>query len=280
MKKKGILILLVLMLMVVMIGCKAEGQPQDEAPQATESNEVEPTAKVGEAQPMSANETREPTQEELFEFFENAYNGGKEYLEIGLTGDDLIGMEVCNLYIIFMGNPDIKQPANIEAQYREWRLANYPDEDAAQAPVEVQLFTDCNQTVYATGTVNIRASYSTNSTKLGSLTRGQSITCTGTGINDASGWSRVQLSDGTIAYMVSSYLSTTRPVQQSQPGNQQTGNNGTQQVAPPSGGTVQDSSGMFLNPWAGMTEEEKAAAIKEAQEDTQKSVDAGTGILH
>lgn len=96
-----------------------------------------------------------------------------------------------------------------------------------QDPVEeapVQLFKDCNETVYATGTVNIRASYTADSEKLGSLSRGQSVTRTGTSIQgtEAEGWSRVQLSDGSTAYISNKYLSTTKPeVQKPQQNNQQ-----------------------------------------------------------
>ena len=101
-----------------------------------------------------------------------------------------------------------------------------------ESPVEqVQLFTDCNETVYATGTVNIRASYTADSEKLGSLNKGDSVTRTGTAIagTEAEGWSRVELSDGTVAYISSKYLSTTKPVVQQQ---QQ------QQTSKPSGGTT------------------------------------------
>lgn len=96
---------------------------------------------------------------------------------------------------------------------------------------EVQLFTDCNETVYATGTVNIRESYTADSNKLGSLSVGQSIVRTGTSIagTEAEGWSRVELSDGTVAYISSKYLSTTKPVVQQQ---QQ------QQTSKPSGGNT------------------------------------------
>ncbi len=96
---------------------------------------------------------------------------------------------------------------------------------------EVQLFTDCNETVYATGTVNIRASYTADSEKLGSLNKGDSATRTGIAIagTEAEGWSRVELSDGTVAYISSKYLSTTKPVVQQQ---QQ------QQTSKPSGGTT------------------------------------------
>ena len=60
------------------------------------------------------------------------------------------------------------------------------------APTEQeQLFTDCSETMYATTTVNVRSSYSTNSDTLGSLTKAQSVTRTGLGTGDAAVWSRV-----------------------------------------------------------------------------------------
>ena len=106
-----------------------------------------------------------------------------------------------------------------------------PPEETESEVEQVQLFTDCNETVYATGTVNIRASYTADSNKLGSLSVGQSIVRTGTSIagTEAEGWSRVELSDGTVAYISSKYLSTTKPVVQQQ---QQ------QQTSKPSGGNT------------------------------------------
>ena len=97
--------------------------------------------------------------------------------------------------------------------------------------VEVELFTEVNETVYATGTVNIRASYTADSDKLGSLSAGESVTRTGIAIEgtEAEGWSRVVLFDGTTAYISNNYLSTTKPVQQQQ-NTQSQGSQQTQQT--------------------------------------------------
>lgn len=80
-------------------------------------------------------------------------------------------------------------------------------DDASRPPLQGRMKTrktDCNETVYATGTVNIRASYTAESDKLGSLSTGDSVTRTGTSVagTEADGWSRVQLSDGTTAYIL------------------------------------------------------------------------------
>lgn len=65
-------------------------------------------------------------------------------------------------------------------------------------------FTSVNETVYATGSVNVRQSWSTSSKVVGSLSEGQSIKRTGKGSN---GWSRVTF-NGSTAYVSSEYLTT------------------------------------------------------------------------
>lgn len=160
---------------------------------------------------------KEVSSEELYKIFELGYQNGQDYKELGLDGEDLIIMEITEVQYIFEGRIDITAPLDLEEQYRAWRAENHQD---ASAQAEVQLFIECNEVVYAVDQVNIRASYTVNSNKLGSLSRGQSITRIGNGIQgtEAEGWSKVQLSDGTIAYMVSSYLSTTKPTTQTKPG--------------------------------------------------------------
>lgn len=128
--------------------------------------------------------------------------------------------------------------------------------------VEVELFTEVNETVYATGTVNIRASYTADSDKLGSLSVGQSVTRTGTSIagTEAEGWSRVELSDGTTAYISNKYLSTTKPVAQQPSGGSTQGK--------PSGQTQQpETSQQPITPQqsadsSGLTPEEQAIRDK------------------
>lgn len=86
-----------------------------------------------------------------------------------------------------------------------------PAQEDTTAPKETDsLFTDCNETMYATTTVNVRSSYSTSSDKLGSLTKAQSVKCTGVGTGDAAGWSRIEF-NGKVAYISSDYLSVIKP---------------------------------------------------------------------
>ena len=81
---------------------------------------------------------------------------------------------------------------------------------------EVDPFTEVNETVYATGTVNLRSGPSTAHDKVGSLNKSDSVTRVGIGTAEAEGWSRIQLSDGSTVYVSNKYLSTTKPVVQQQ----------------------------------------------------------------
>ena len=107
-----------------------------------------------------------------------------------------------------------------------------PPEETEPQEDEVQLFTDVNETVYATGTVNLRSGPSTAHDKVGSLNKSDSVTRVGIGTAEAEGWSRIQLSDGSIVYVSNKYLSTTKPVVQQQ----QTSKPSSGQQSKPSGG--------------------------------------------
>lgn len=68
-------------------------------------------------------------------------------------------------------------------------------------------FKSSNETVYATGDINVRESYSTSSEAIGQLKSGQSVTRTGVGDN---GWSKVTY-NGKTGYIKSSLLTTEEP---------------------------------------------------------------------
>lgn len=86
-----------------------------------------------------------------------------------------------------------------------------PDQaDTSDSKETESLFTETDETMYATTTVNVRSSYSTNSDKLGSLTKAQSVKRTGIGTGAAAGWSRIEF-NGKVAYVSSDYLSATKP---------------------------------------------------------------------
>ena len=112
-----------------------------------------------------------------------------------------------------------------------------PPEETESQEDEVQLFTDVNETVYATGTVNLRSGPSTAHDKVGSLNKSDSVTRVGIGTADAEGWSRIQLSDGSLVYVSNKYLSTTKPVVQQQQTSKPSGGSTTTQQQ--TGGTQQ-----------------------------------------
>lgn len=147
-------------------------------------------------------EVTELSGEALEEYFQLAYDSGAA-LEGDLETRILGELDILNSLVD--ADESIKLPGNYADQYRAWR----PEE-------QVELFTEVNEQVWATGTVNIRASYTADSDKLGSLSVGQSVTRTGTSIagTEAEGWSRVELSDGSTAYVSNQYLSATKPAVQ------------------------------------------------------------------
>ncbi|WP_195969955.1 SH3 domain-containing protein [Intestinimonas butyriciproducens] len=128
-----------------------------------------------------------------------------------------------------------------------------PTPESVSTPTQQKerLFTDCSETMYATTTVNVRSSYSTNSDKLGSLTKAQSVKCTGIGTGAAAGWSRIEF-NGKVAYVSSDYLSATKPqVSVSKPstgsssGSTQTSKPSSKPSTGGSGGSSSSSSGGY-----------------------------------
>nr|WP_326209819.1 SH3 domain-containing protein [uncultured Oscillibacter sp.] len=113
---------------------------------------------------------------------------------------------------------------------------------SAESDLEaVDPFTEVNETVYATGTVNLRSGPSTAHDKVGSLNKSDSVTRVGIGTAEAEGWSRIQLSDGSTVYVSNKYLSTTKPVVQQQQTNKPSGGSTTTQQQ--TGGTQQQTGG-------------------------------------
>ena len=111
--------------------------------------------------------------------------------------------------------PAVTEPVDTSSQIQE--VEEITPDTAGTAPVSQEetpvpeevgpKFTEVNETVYATTSVNVRSSYSADSDKVGSLSAGASVTRTGVGDN---GWSRIVYGDS-VAYVNSSYLTTTKP---------------------------------------------------------------------
>lgn len=77
-------------------------------------------------------------------------------------------------------------------------------------------FSSRNEKVYAKSEVNVRSSYSTSSSVLGTLSAGDSVTRTGIATKSINGilWSKITY-NGQTAYISSSYLTTEKPEEKS-----------------------------------------------------------------
>ena len=154
-----------------------------------------------------------------------------------------------------------------------------PPEETESQEDEVQLFTDVNETVYATGTVNLRSGPSTAHDKVGSLNKSDSVTRVGIGTADAEGWSRIQLSDGSLVYVSNKYLSTTKPVVQQQQtskpsgGGNTTTQGGGQQQTPPQ----QQTSGSSDPDMAEIEQAMKEQLLKDREEAKANGANFGGG---
>lgn len=154
-----------------------------------------------------------------------------------------------------------------------------PPEETESQEDEVQLFTEVNETVYATGTVNLRSGPSTAHDKVGSLNKSDSVTRVGIGTAEAEGWSRIQLSDGSIVYVSNSYLSTTKPVVQQQQtskpsgGSTTTTQGGGQQQTPPQ----QQTSGSSDPDMAEIEQAMKEQLLKDREEAKANGANFGGG---
>lgn len=151
-----------------------------------------------------------------------------------------------------------------------------PPEETESQEDEVQLFTEVNETVYATGTVNLRSGPSTAHDKVGSLNKSDSVTRVGIGTAEAEGWSRIQLSDGSLVYVSNKYLSTTKPVVQQPSGGSTQGK--------PSGQTQQqETSQQPITPQqpadsSGLTPEEQAIRDKFLKDNEEAKENGATVV--
>lgn len=208
--KKGIKTLAMLsMLLAVCVACSANATTE-----APENNA--PVGQVAEPAELSEKEKEEITQEALYAIFEDVYSTehGKH------PGDWSVDFQITDeIGKVNKAIPeDVKAPDDVRAQYTEWRAARV-ETDSATVPAEATpeqsyTFDEVYEAVYATSQVNIRSGPGVDYGKVGSLGRGDGITRTGIGTGEYSKWSRVEFSDGTVAYVASSYLSTTKPVAQ------------------------------------------------------------------
>lgn len=157
----------------------------------------------------SNEEKQELSGDELIQYFKIAYIGCTAHT-MHFSLEDAVNFELDYIKII-ANRDDQLLPFDYADQYRAWRPVDVQEASQQQSTEATLTFTDCNETVYATGTVNLRSGPDTSYDKVGSLNKGNSVIRTGIGTGDYSSWSRVRLSDGSEVYVASNYLSTVKP---------------------------------------------------------------------
>ena len=165
---------------------------------------------IGLIDGQGSQELQEISHDELIAIFEENYEISKSIYN---SDDEEVIRSELEMIKIIVKSMDKSLPSDYEAQYRVWRPLVTQQTQAA--PESTLTFTDCNETVYATGTVNLRSGPSTEDDKVGSLNKNQSVTRIGIGTGDYASWSKVKLSDGSEVYVASNYLTTTKPSSQS-----------------------------------------------------------------
>ncbi len=161
---------------------------------------------IGLIENQDSQELQEISHDELIAIFEENYEISKSIYN---SDDEEVIRSELEMIKIIVKSMDKSLPSDYEAQYRAWRPSVI-----SQASEVTLTFTDCNETVWATGTVNLRSGPSTEDDKVGSLNKNQSVTRIGIGTGDYASWSKIRLSDGSEVYVASKYLTTTKPVSQ------------------------------------------------------------------
>ena len=219
--KKALIYALALALALSLTACgqpKAE-QPTDPAPSTSTPEPIATPEPIKDTTPKTTEDAQSPedgqaleelNHDELIAIFEENYEISKSIYN---SDDEEVIRSELEMIKIIVKSMDKSLPSDYETQYRAWRQS--VNQQTQQASEVVLTFTDCNETVYATGTVNLRSGPSTDDEKVGALNKNQSVTRIGIGTGDYSSWSKVKLSDGSEVYVASKYLTTTKPVSQS-----------------------------------------------------------------
>ena len=133
-------------------------------------------------------------------------------------------------------------------------------------------FTDADEMMYTTGTVNIRTGPGTSYDKIDSLPKAWSVHRIGIGTGTAEGWSLIEFEDGSTACVSSNYLSYTKPSTGNAGNNGgstggSSGSSGEKQQSTTSGSSSSDGRSSFMDPdpWEGYTEEEIQQILEEGQ---------------
>lgn len=249
--KKTLIYALALALALSLTACgqpNAE-QPTDPAPGTSTPEPIATPEPIKDTTPKTTEDAQSPedgqaleelNHDELIAIFEENYEISKSIYN---SDDEEVIRSELEMIKIIVKSMDKSLPSDYEAQYRAWRPSVI-----SQASEVTLTFTDCNETVWATGTVNLRSGPSTADDKVGSLNKNQSVTRIGIGTGDYANWSKVRISDGSEVYVASKYLTTTKPVSQSSSKPSGGGTSGTVGSQQTQGGAtiVDDTEGLNI----------------------------------
>ena len=218
--KKTLIYALALALALSLTACgqpNAE-QPTDPAPGTSTPEPIAAPEPIKDTTPKTTEDAQSPedgqaleelNHDELIAIFEENYEISKNIYN---SDDEEVIRSELEMIKIIVKSMDKSLPSDYETQYRAWRQS--VNQQTQQASEVVLTFTDCNETVYATGTVNLRSGPSTDDEKVGALNKNQSVTRIGIGTGDYASWSKIRLSNGSEVYVTSKYLTTTKPASQ------------------------------------------------------------------
>ena len=267
MKKILFSALILSLLLAILTACGAEAKQATEPEPTPKIEQSEPVAKP---EPLAAPEKTEISQEELEPIFEQVYTEASETHPEDWSIDFQITDEIGK---ITKAIPDDKKaPANLREIYIEWRAAKTEPEPTAEpepksAPENDFSFTDADEMMYTTGTVNIRTGPGTSYDKIDSLPKAWSVHRIGIGTGTAEGWSLIEFEDGSTACVSSNYLSYTKPSTQAVNNNGgstggSSGSSGGKQQGTTSGSSSSDDWG--FNPNAGRSEEDLQKGLEDS----------------
>ena len=265
MKKVILSILVISLLLLILTACGAEAK----------QSEPEPAPKIEEPkpEPLAAPEKVEISQEELEPIFETVFTEASENHPEDWSVDFQITDEIGKITKAIP--EDKKAPVNLREIYIEWRAAKTEPEPTAEpepksAPENDFSFTDADEMMYTTGTVNIRTGPGTSYDKIDSLPKAWPVHRIGIGTGTAEGWSLIEFEDGSTACVSSNYLSYTKPSTQAvnnnggSTGGSSGSSGGKTQDRSSSQGSSDDESWGDVNPKAGLTEEEIQQMIEDS----------------
>ena len=190
MKKIVPAIALALVLLLAVIGCKAQGEHQADVPpeETAQLEETQPVATpepeesnepVNQVEQMSVNSQQEvdtrrlATEEELLKMFQLSYEFGQIFASTGYSDEDVLTEELFRLNGFIESPNDFRVPDDVEVQYIKWRVLNHSQEpEVTEAPASNTQQVPNTTTTTTTTTAQTGSTASTGDDGTAQLTSG------------------------------------------------------------------------------------------------------------